>query len=534
MDTEHASKSELIEKLFEGILKELKSSLSKYSPSIFLVYAHNAKAKNAPKADADVAQKLIRYLKNNLELNLYSDMSPKKGASEIDILKSQLCLLSGKKDSVDRVILCGSKLLRTYVGEEEGSIYPEFEGYVNNALSFSSNVNPDIDANRVLTNLQSNLKDFEDRYPYEGFHHLMTEIAFLRQRKLKDKNSGKNTIIPVLLNGNRKTALPNFIDKWDIYIGDTRWRESKEWNEYTTFKNEGLYGGVFKLLIRLFDEEKLSSVRDFIQSKERSYAQGVKLIREGKIPAEKATTLLREINKNKKETQGANIQETEQLIRNGIKKEDDTTRTSQEDERAKCILNNYMKIVPRRQLNEYFCEHLPSHLTESNKANCEGINLSDENLQEADFSHANFKNAKLMRAYLRKVKLTETQLDGADITYAKELKSRQLAEAKFKVLQVTPNDFSNYKRVKKAKNLQKDKELKLMQEKISKYERFIELVCGYQGKTPEQILSEISEENLSKLASLMTPTFKDQIKKVFCQAQKREIVEESPGGAALC
>ena len=256
----------VIEARFKSILNQLKSSLNTQttSPSIFLVYAHDAIVKSKhnpstsiklPEANAAVAVKLIQYLKEDLGLTLYSDLTPKAGESEIDILQSQLCLLHGNPETVDYVVLCGSELLHSYIASEN-NVYKQYQPYIDNALNHNPNPKTHEEVYQLLGDLKDMVRQFGYQNSHKDFHHLMTELAFLRKRKLhEDLPNQKNTLIPILLNGNQQTALPEFVDKWDVYLGDARWNQAGRWKGKRTFTNQGLQQSVFKILYRLFTDK---------------------------------------------------------------------------------------------------------------------------------------------------------------------------------------------------------------------------------------------------------------------------------------
>ncbi|KAI0137495.1 hypothetical protein BJ170DRAFT_648495, partial [Xylariales sp. AK1849] len=187
------------------------------SPSLFIVYAHD----NGGKVPAygHCVHHLISWLKA-IRSRLLSDKSPlplwsdREGgaAAAQNILSNQLCLLpasssidTGTINTVDKVVVCGSPLLEQYYKDD-----------------FTSSYIKDIEELYAKTQhqtrevLQSGIRDcVENRCDSQGFHHVLTELAFLRTRRsYKHDNHG---IIPIALDGVGVTYLP-FLDKCDLFL----------------------------------------------------------------------------------------------------------------------------------------------------------------------------------------------------------------------------------------------------------------------------------------------------------------------------
>ena len=298
-----------INNVFLGCLKELRPQLAPRSPSIFLVYAHKHKNPMEPKADQEVAKYIISLFHDILGLKLYSDITAKNSRTQKDILLAQLSLLPNYKDShvesVDKVILCGSEMLASQMKTDT---YKRYEQHINDTCANACKYKLDL-----LNHLDENLNDFIDKHPDEEIHHLMTELAFLKRRIIKDR-SNDNTIIPVLLNGCRQNALPNYITNWDVYIGEARWRDPGEWNGIQTFKNQGIHLSIFKLLERLFSD---SNCLDVITHYREDYDRVIRLLREGSIPNDTLKQHALSAIQKKEEMQRENIEISCRLAQEG-------------------------------------------------------------------------------------------------------------------------------------------------------------------------------------------------------------------------
>jgi hypothetical protein len=279
--TEADKKDKLVKYLFKGVLNKLKAlNLKESSPSIFLVYAHDSKDKKALPADMEPAQTLIDWLHKELELNLYSDRTPfgqQTNSSDPEIIKkrtdilwSQLCLLPDKKDSVDYVILCGSQLLKSY-GDKE--IYSQVKSNVSTALARGK---------RDSNSQYASLIGIMSTYAEEEFHHLLRELIFLDLRLAQSHL--QPTVIPLLLNGDGRTALPNFTLRTDVYNGLTRWREHKSWKGKDIFTNQNLHLGLFWLLEQLYvgKAEQLQGIKEC----KAAYETSIRLLQKDKLSKE--------------------------------------------------------------------------------------------------------------------------------------------------------------------------------------------------------------------------------------------------------
>lgn len=190
------------------------------SPSIFIVYAHDSG--DGRDSGAQCVQYLIKWLLA-LRSRILSDKSPlrwkREGgiAAARNILSNQFCLLppettsdgSGDKiTSVDKVILCGSEVLQQYYRHAFTASYiAGIEARYNEAQrqAMSSET------------LQDHIREFvEQQCQSNGFHHVLTELAFLNLRR-KACRPDADGIIPVALSGNAVSYLP-FLANCDLFL----------------------------------------------------------------------------------------------------------------------------------------------------------------------------------------------------------------------------------------------------------------------------------------------------------------------------
>ncbi|RDW85982.1 hypothetical protein BP5796_04307 [Coleophoma crateriformis] len=259
---------ELLNLAFELFLSALaESDAIKNSPtSVFLVYAHDNKNLSPKReADAEKAQKIIEWLKS-LRSKIRSDRSPLirdslsiRGTDESgahNILSNQLCLLpnSGNvSSSVDKVILCSSELLQSY---QEDSIMRK---YIEDIKDFYKSKNDHENyAGKAYNDLEIGLRRIAARYiglpsvrpagtapppahTDNGFHHVVTEMAFIQIRAECDSKL-RDSIIPVILNGPTDQ-----FDKLQIYIPLAA--SSEEW---VFHEAQILHEAFFKILKRVF------------------------------------------------------------------------------------------------------------------------------------------------------------------------------------------------------------------------------------------------------------------------------------------
>lgn len=165
-------------------------------PCSFVVYAHENK--DAGEANSQYVTEAIKWLREIRAPNL-SDVSPlplwesqcDTNPAVDDILSSQLRLLPAYEgsDRVEKIILYISPVLRKYCENTFTFGYIEqirklYEAEKKNIQEFEKEVRK-----FVKTQLKAN-----------GFHHVLTEIAFLDIRRLH-YNGGNHGIISITLDG---------------------------------------------------------------------------------------------------------------------------------------------------------------------------------------------------------------------------------------------------------------------------------------------------------------------------------------------
>ncbi|RYP27937.1 hypothetical protein DL767_007464 [Monosporascus sp. MG133] len=211
-----------IEALFNKILERLEATDffgRSTSPSTFIVYAHDNHDEGIA-ANAWCVHNLIKWLKA-IRSRVLSDKSPlplqstREGgaAAAQNILSNQFCLLpasmrsdsAGTINSVDKVIVCGSRLLERYYEDEFTSSYI---GAVEEVYVEVQHQTRDV--------LQSRIRHLvETKCDSKGFHHVLTELAFLKLRRSYDHDG--HGIIPISLNGGDMKYLP-FLQNSDLRL----------------------------------------------------------------------------------------------------------------------------------------------------------------------------------------------------------------------------------------------------------------------------------------------------------------------------
>ena len=189
------------------------------SPSSFIIYAHNNPTKGIA-AHAEYVDKLIQWLKK-LRSRILSDRSPlppfsdrEGGAAAVEsIFSNQACLLPSRDRindigaivSVDKVIVCSSSLLKDYYEDAFTS------AYVNEIKALYDDFQ-----HETRDRLQNEIRAFvEKQCMKEGFHHVLTELAFVKLRRCQgDNNHG---IVPIALDEDGLEYLP-FLQSSDHYL----------------------------------------------------------------------------------------------------------------------------------------------------------------------------------------------------------------------------------------------------------------------------------------------------------------------------
>ncbi len=241
--------SALINSLFEEVLSRLAYLKVPNKPSSFLVYAHNNPFFG--EARAEDAKYFIEKL-SSIGVTLYSDQTPmgptylslpetlKDDGRLEDILTSQLSLLPAKlKDDVspvDKVIVCCSEVLANYLTWPH---YPAFYQALRDAYQ------QDVKQQSTVA-IRYVIRQFSEKKPYcSGFHHVLTEIAFLQIRA--EVRPEKHGIIPVSLTRNSsKLCLADFIPTTTVRIEDINRLQNQE-----IYANQARHGVLLKLIERL-------------------------------------------------------------------------------------------------------------------------------------------------------------------------------------------------------------------------------------------------------------------------------------------
>ncbi len=247
-------KNTLMDYLFEKALLTLGSLEVSNKRSLFLVYAHDNPAYG--QAEANTARYLIDNL-SKIEVNLYSDRTPmgqtyssfpknltEDGRLE-DILTVQLCLLPTRLRSdvepVDKVVVCCSEVLGSYLKwPAYDSFYQELRGAYrkDREVYLEDSEQPSTSAIRQV------IRTFSQEQTYKvGFHHVLTEMAFLQIRV--EQLGDQHGIIPVSLTPNSsKKCLGHFISSTTVRIEDIPRFEAQ-------YPNQSRHWFLFKLIERV-------------------------------------------------------------------------------------------------------------------------------------------------------------------------------------------------------------------------------------------------------------------------------------------
>ncbi len=270
-DTSIQEKIGQVERLFNELLSTLESLKMPHTPSLFVVYAHH---NQHGEAKADVAKYLIENL-SRICINVYSDQKPRgsmpSSASQDqkcdgtleDILTSQLRLLPKRLrdevEVVDRVVVCCSGVLSKYLEQwgPNGQYYEIYRNKLTKAYELACEQKNDKEIRDVV-------KQFSQEEPYRvGFHHVLTEIAFLqiRAEKLVGQSHG---IIPVSLTAKSyESCLQKFIDTTVVRVEDIARIQAQSGPE--VYPNESRHYVMFKLIGRILvnSEEAQSAIAPF-------------------------------------------------------------------------------------------------------------------------------------------------------------------------------------------------------------------------------------------------------------------------------
>ncbi|UUM22240.1 NACHT domain-containing protein [Mycoavidus sp. SF9855] len=270
-------KGALVDRLFEKALSILASLETPNKPSLFLVYAHNNPA--CGEAKADISKYLIEKL-STIRARLYADQTPlgptysssveeeKDGRLE-DILTSQLCLLPAKLregiEPVDKVAVCCSEVLGNYL---------TWSHYKNFYQALRAAYRQDLEQ-RSTAAIREVVRKFSQEDPYQsGFHHVLTEIAFLQIRA--KVHSNEHGIIPISLTPQSyEECLARFISSTTVRMEDIVRFEEQAQAGREVYPNQSRYGVLFKLIERLLagNDEAKTFLDEFWQGHGKLIAQ---------------------------------------------------------------------------------------------------------------------------------------------------------------------------------------------------------------------------------------------------------------------
>jgi hypothetical protein len=160
-------------------------------------------------------------------------------AAAHDVLSNQFCLLPSNRgvrqthivDSVDKVILCWSEVIERYLKDEKTHSYiKDIEDCYFRAQ----------EERRSPTVVQEEIRTIQATYRQAGFHHVTTELAFLKIRSVLKEG------IPIILNGDEFGSSP--------YVGNREPVFLKALSSPSSSENlRRLHGVFFKLLQRLYE-----------------------------------------------------------------------------------------------------------------------------------------------------------------------------------------------------------------------------------------------------------------------------------------
>ncbi|UUM22244.1 pentapeptide repeat-containing protein [Mycoavidus sp. SF9855] len=251
-------KGELVDYLFERALFTLGSLNVSNKPSIFLVYAHDNPDPNYGEADASTSKYFINHL-SSIQVTLNSDQTPlgqpysdsfedlKEDGKLEDILTSQLCLLPAQVEkevkSVNKVVVCCSEVLGKYL---KWLHYEEFYLTLQKAYREDREAYGKDREQSSAPAIREVVRKFSQEAEYKaGFHHVLTEMAFLqiRAKELKDQHG----IIPVSLTPNGSMqCLAHFIPATTVRMEDIPRFEGQKLSP-----NQSRHWVLFKLIERL-------------------------------------------------------------------------------------------------------------------------------------------------------------------------------------------------------------------------------------------------------------------------------------------
>lgn len=190
------------------------------SPSVFIVYAHDNDKEGI--ANAWCVRSLIKWL-GVIRSRTLSDKSPlplwstrENGSDAVrNILDNQFCLLPARSSSddtssirsVDKVVLYGSEVLKRYY---ENNFTSSYIDAIETLYAKGQTESTD------LLVLQGKIRKLvETRCHHDAFHHVLTELAFLKLRTIHSHNT--HGIVSVALDEDLMTYLP-FRNSCDLVL----------------------------------------------------------------------------------------------------------------------------------------------------------------------------------------------------------------------------------------------------------------------------------------------------------------------------
>ncbi len=256
-------KSAWIDYLFEKALSTLGSLEVPNKPSLFLVYAHDNK--DHGEAKASTSKYLIEKL-SEIQVTLYSDQAPmaqpysnspeelKEDTRLENILSNQLCLLpdqlQGGVQPVNKVVVCCSEVLGSYL---KWPSYENFYQELKKAYSEDCKAYRQGSERAGAFAVRQVVKKFSQEPAYKaGFHHVLTEMAFLEIRA-EQREEDQHGIIPVSLTPDSyQQCLTRFITSTTVRMEDMLRFDVEGKAELDVYPNQkNQHGVLFKLIERL-------------------------------------------------------------------------------------------------------------------------------------------------------------------------------------------------------------------------------------------------------------------------------------------
>lgn len=298
-----------------------------------------------------------------------------------------------------------------------------------------------------------------------GVSIVCEELIKIKRKRINDKKAKQFRVFPLLISGNYEDSFPAYFELYTTirdfkskklsYVQNIQWllRELYSGNEnsfktcWTSFLNS--LSSEEQILIEpgLSKELVIRKMQAELEEQEKRKQEITRLgevllgLPNGDRTAAQMLTA----------TNGNRINQT--LSTPLSKKDIEMNNTENIDPRIEIVATHYMQ-TDKPPLTPFFQLRYPEHIDKATKrANCRHIDLSNRSLVGADFSKTDFSNSILKRSNLSNVKFFQTLLDSANIAFAQNLSSCQLAEAIFESLEVE-NDIENGKKMAAAKTIQ--------------------------------------------------------------------------------